>query len=146
MAVRGDNCCPSAGRSDGRPRGNLMAACGEIAVTVDTRPKDAGARELPHELRLLRLQERQDLTPTPSPTLSWPHRPSLADYPAALLVSCVGRIRRDTHEQRDVPLGAGYGPLTAPSSGNQTPSRYRTSSGSSEPSGHGSARLTSRDR
>ena len=38
MAVRGDFWWPSVGRSDGRPRGILVAACGEIAMAVDSVP------------------------------------------------------------------------------------------------------------
>ena len=35
MAVRGDFLWPSLGNCDGRPRGILVAACGEIAMAVD---------------------------------------------------------------------------------------------------------------
>ena len=38
MAVRGDFSWPSLGNCAGRPRGILVAACGEIAMAVDKGP------------------------------------------------------------------------------------------------------------
>jgi hypothetical protein len=36
MAVRGDFLWPSLGKCAGRPRGILVAACGEFAMAVDS--------------------------------------------------------------------------------------------------------------
>ena len=36
MAVPGEFLWPSLGTSRGRPRGNYMAACGEILMAVDS--------------------------------------------------------------------------------------------------------------